>query len=376
MTMPEGFAWAVEGAPAGDDGPRVGRLTTPHGTVETPAFIPVGTKATVKGILPNALRDVGAQIVLANTYHLALRPGADVVAKLGGLHAVMAWDGPILTDSGGYQVFSLADLRHVTDDGVTFRSHIDGDEITLTPESAMAIQNQLGADVAMALDECPPYPCARREAEGAAERTVRWAERCRAAHKRRDQALWAIVQGGVEEDLRRTCTERLVAMDFPGYAIGGVSVGEGHERLCEVLEWTAPLLPADRSRYLMGVGEVRDVVAAVGVGMDLFDCVLPTRNGRNGNAFTFEGPMRLRNERFKTDCRPVEADCDCPACRSFSRGTIRHLLQAGEMLGPILLSIHNLRFYTRLMARLRDSVGAGRFEAEARALLDRYYANR
>ncbi len=375
MTAPEAIVWEGPAGSSPGDGPRAGRLTTPHGTVETPAFIPVGTKATVKGVLPDVLRNVGVQIVLANTYHLALRPGPDVVADLGGLHAMMGWAGPILTDSGGYQVFSLADLCRITDDGVTFRSHIDGDEITLTPESATAIQNRLGADIIMALDECPPYPCRRTDAEAAAERTVCWAERCQAAHARADQALWAIVQGGVEEDLRRECARRLVAMDLPGYAIGGVSVGEGHERLCEVLRWTAPELPADRPRYVMGVGEVRDVVAAVGFGVDLFDCVLPTRNGRNGNAFTFDGPIRLRNERFKVDTGPLEAGCDCPACFAYSRGTLRHLLMAGEMLGPILLSVHNLRFYTRLMGRLRGAIRAGRFDAEAQALLDRYYGS-
>jgi queuine tRNA-ribosyltransferase len=356
-------------------GARLGRLSTPHGRVETPAFIPVGTKATVKGVLPATLREVGVQMVLANTYHLALRPGAEVVRDLGGLHAMMAWDGPILTDSGGFQVFSLAALRKVTDSAVTFRNHIDGAEMTLSPESAVAAQNDLGADILMALDICPPYPCPREEVAEAVRLTLAWAERCRAAHERRDQALWAIVQGGVERDLRGECAERLVAMDFSGYAIGGVSVGEGHEHLREVVGWTAPLLPADRPRYLMGVGELRDVVAAVGMGIDLFDCVLPTRNGRNASAYTADGLIRLRNERFRTDSRPIEADCDCPACRSWSRGTLRHLFGAAEMLGPILVSIHNLRFYARLFSRLRAWIRDGCFEAETQALLDRYYRN-
>jgi len=356
-------------------GARLGRLSTPHGRVETPAFIPVGTKATVKGVLPATLREVGVQMVLANTYHLALRPGAEVVRDLGGLHAMMAWDGPILTDSGGFQVFSLAALRKVTDSGVTFRNHIDGAEMMLSPESAVAAQNDLGADILMALDICPPYPCPREEVAEAVRLTLAWAERCRAAHERRDQALWAIVQGGVERDLRGECAERLVAMGFSGYAIGGVSVGEGHEHLREVVGWTAPLLPADRPRYLMGVGELRDVVAAVGMGIDLFDCVLPTRNGRNASAYTADGLIRLRNERFRTDSRPIEADCDCPACRSWSRGTLRHLFGVGEMLGPILVSIHNLRFYARLFSRLRAWIEGGRFEAETQALLDRYYRN-
>ncbi len=370
MNNPNGFAWDVLAAPDGDGGPRVGRLTTPHGSVETPAFIPVGTKGTVKGVRPETLRELGVRIVLANTYHLALRPGAEVVRDLGGLHALMGWDGPILTDSGGFQVFSLARLRTVTDEGVTFRSHIDGGEMTLTPESATALQNALGADILMALDECPPYPCPRAEVAEAVRRTLLWAGRCREAHTSAHQALWGIVQGGVDKDLRRFCAEELAAMEFPGYAIGGVSVGEGHERLVEVVEWTAPLLPADRPRYLMGVGQVRDVVAAVARGVDLFDCVLPTRNGRNASAFTFDGPIRIRNERFRTDRRPVEEGCDCPTCRTWSRGALRHLFAAGEMLGPILLSIHNLRFYTRLFGRLREAIWAGRFDEVARGLLD------
>ena len=373
--MSDLFAWQPVGVAARADGPRLGRLSTPHGTVETPAFIPVGTKATVKGVLPHTLRQIGVQMVLANTYHLAIRPGADVVRALGGLHAMMAWDGPILTDSGGFQVFSLAALRKVTDDGVTFRNPIDGAEMVLTPESAVAMQNGLGADILMALDICPPYPCPRDEVAEAVRRTLAWAGRCRAAHTCHDQALWAIVQGGVERDLRRQCAERLVAMDFPGYAIGGVSVGEGHEHLRDVVGWTAPLLPADRPRYLMGVGECRDIVAAVARGVDLFDCVLPTRNGRNASAYTADGLIRLRNERFRTDCRPIEEDCDCPTCRSWSRGALRHLFAAGEMLGPVLVSIHNLRFYARLFGRLRAWIGGGRFEAETQALLDRYYRN-
>jgi queuine tRNA-ribosyltransferase len=371
-SMPsDSFRWQTLAGDAAA-GPRAGCLTTPHGTVETPAFIPVGTRATVRGVLPETLRDVGAQIVLANTYHLMLRPGEEVVRDLGGLHAVMGWDGPILTDSGGYQVFSLADRREVTDDGLTFRSHIDGAEVSLTPESAVAAQNALGADVIMALDICPPYPCPRAEVEEAVRRTLAWAPRCLAAHERDDQALWGIVQGGVEEDLRRHCAEALVAMDFPGYAVGGVSVGEGYENLCRVLDWTAPLLPADKPRYLMGVGEPRDVMAAVERGVDLFDCVLPTRNGRNASAYTDQGMIRLRNQRFKTDAEPIEPGCDCPACRRFGRGAIRHFFQAGEMLGPILVSTHNLRFFTRLFGRLREAVRGGRFRTEAQAILDRY----
>jgi queuine tRNA-ribosyltransferase len=356
--------------------PRLGRLTTPHGTVDTPAFIPVGTKATVKGVLPDTLREIGAQIVLANTYHLALRPGADVVRDLGDLHGMMGWDGPILTDSGGFQVFSLADLRKLGDDGVTFRNHIDGAEMVMTPESATATQGDLGADIIMALDVCAPYPCPRQEAEEAVRLTLAWAARCRAAHRREGQSLWAIVQGGTHEDLRRMCAERLVEMDFPGYAVGGLSVGEEHGQLCEALGWTAPLLPPDRPRYLMGVGEPRDLVAAISTGVDMFDCVLPTRNGRNACAYTADGMIRLRNERFRADRGPVEEGCDCPACRRFSRGAIRHFFAAGEMLGPILLSIHNLRFFMRLFERFRAAIREGTFSADAQGFLDRYYASR
>ena len=373
--MTDGVAYEVLVSGIGENGPRVGRLSTPHGTVETPAFIPVGTKATVKGVQPETLRQVGVQMILANTYHLVLRPGLDVVRDLGGLHAMMGWDGPILTDSGGFQVFSLSHLRRLTDEGVTFRNHIDGAEMRLTPESAMAAQEALGADVIMALDVCPPYPCPRAEVEEAVRLTLAWAERSRAAHRSGAQALWGIVQGGVERDLRERCAERLVEMEFSGYAVGGVSVGEGHERLREVLEWTVRLLPRDRPRYAMGVGEVRDLVVAVGLGVDLFDCVLPTRNGRNACAFTADGMIRLRNESFRTDRRPLEEDCDCPTCRRFSRGTLRHLFVSEEMLGPILLSIHNLRFYARLFERLRQAIREGRFEAEARGILDRYYRN-
>jgi queuine tRNA-ribosyltransferase len=375
VTLAGAFDFQIVAAPWGKGGPRVGRLTTPHGAVDTPAFIPVGTKATVKGVLPETLRQIGVQIVLANTYHLALRPGADVVRDLGGLHAMMGWDGPILTDSGGYQVFSLSPLRRVTDDGVTFRSPIDGAETTLTPESATGIQESLGADIIMALDVCPPYPAPREEVEEAVRLTLAWAERSRAAHRRTDQSLWGIVQGGVERDLRETCVRRLVALGFQGYAVGGTSVGEGHALLCDVADWVVPLLPWDRPRYMMGVGEVRDVVAAIARGADVFDCVLPTRNGRNGCAFTADGMIRLRNEAFRTDRRPLEEDCDCPACRGFSRGTLRHLLASNEMLGPILVSVHNLRFYMRLFERLRKAVAQGSFDGEAQGLLDRYYRN-
>lgn len=338
---------------------RRGVLSTPHGRVRTPAFMPVGTRGTVKGVWPEQVRDSGADILLANTYHLALRPGAELVERMGGLHCFIGWDGPILTDSGGYQVFSLAELNKITDEGVRFRSHIDGAWLHLDPAGATRIQNQLGADIIMVLDECPPGQADHDHAARAVERTVRWAASCKAAHQRGDQALFGIVQGGVFPDLRLACADRLIEMDFPGYAVGGLSVGETHEQMVEVLDWVVPKLPADRPRYLMGVGMPRDILAAVRAGIDMFDCVLPTRNGRNAYAFTAAGPLRLRNEKYREQDLPLEHDCSCPACRRFSRAYIRHLFLAGEMLGPMLVSVHNLWFYQRFMARLRDLIPTG-----------------
>jgi len=339
---------------------RCGLLTLSHGQVRTPAFMPVGTKATVKGVWPEQVRASGAEILLGNTYHLCQRPGAELIERFGGLHRFMGWDGPILTDSGGYQVFSLASLNKITDEGVTFRSHIDGRWITLTPASATTIQNQLGADIIMAFDECPPGDADRVVAAKAVERTVRWARQCKEAHGRADeQALFGIVQGGVLLDLRRACAERLIELDFPGYAIGGLSVGEPHEKMVDVLQAVGPCLPVDRPRYLMGVGMPRDILAAVRSGVDMFDCVLPTRNGRNAYAFTAAGGLRLRNEQYRDQEEPLEAACPCPTCRQFSRGYIRHLFVAGEMLGPMLLTVHNLWFFQRFMARLRDLIPTG-----------------
>ncbi|NLX15167.1 MAG: tRNA guanosine(34) transglycosylase Tgt [Phycisphaerales bacterium] len=338
---------------------RCGRVLTPHGAIRTPAFMPVGTQAAVKGLWPGQVRESGTDIILANTYHLALRPGAELVEQLGGLHKFMGWDGPILTDSGGYQVFSLAELRKIDDDGVTFRSHIDGQWLHLDPESATGVQNRLGADIIMAFDECPPGDAEREVVARAVERTVRWAERCRKFHQRQEQALFGIVQGGVFHDLRALCAERLIAMDFPGYAIGGLSVGEPHEKMVEVLGELVHRLPADRPRYLMGVGMPRDILAAVRSGVDMFDCVLPTRNGRNAYAFAAQKPIRLRNEQYRADERPLEADCPCPTCRQFSRAYLRHLFLAREMLGPILVSLHNVCFYQRFMGRLRDLIPTG-----------------
>jgi queuine tRNA-ribosyltransferase len=340
---------------------RLGTLHTPHGPVETPAFMPVGTQATVKGLTPEMLRAVGSRMVLANTYHLAIRPGEEVVAALGGLHRFMGWDAPILTDSGGFQAFSMADRVKLTEAGVAFRSHLDGRLLDLTPERAVAIQEALGADVAMCLDHCPALPADKATIADAVARTIRWAERCRAAHARPDQALFGIIQGGSHADLRTECAERLVAMDFPGYAVGGVSVGESREEVRAALEVSTHHLPADRPRYLMGVGRPQDILDAVATGIDLFDCVLPTRNGRNANCLTAAGPVKLRNAAHKLDDRPIEEGCDCPACSRFSRAYLRHLFLADEMLGPILASAHNLAYLHRLMRQIREAIMAGRF---------------
>jgi queuine tRNA-ribosyltransferase len=318
--------------------------------------MPVGTAGCVKGITPQQLEATQSQIILANTYHLALRPGVEVVEKMGGLHRLMAWDRPILTDSGGYQVFSLSELTRIDDEGVEFASHIDGTRIHLNAEIAIDIQNRLGADVIMCFDECTPFPVEPVRLQTAVERTIRWAKRSKAAHKRPDQLLFGIVQGGIDLDLRRSCADKIVAIGFDGYAIGGLSVGEGHEHMVRTVQCTSPLLPADQPRYLMGVGMPADVIAAVAAGIDMFDCVLPTRNGRNAFAFTRQGPLRLRNSVHTSAVEPIEAECDCYTCRHFTRGAIRHFVNCGEMLGPILLSLHNLRFYQRLMADIREHI--------------------
>ncbi|MEE9296806.1 MAG: tRNA guanosine(34) transglycosylase Tgt [Phycisphaerae bacterium] len=341
---------------------RLGRLVTPHGAVDTPAFMPVGTGGSVKGVTPEQLAATGTQIMLANTYHLALRPRADVVAELGGLHRFMGWNGPILTDSGGFQVFSLARINRIDDDGVEFQSHIDGARMRLDPETATEIQNKLGADIIMAFDQCPGLPCDRSTLLAAVERTVRWAGRCKAAHGRADQALFGIVQGGADHEQRRLCAQRLSEIGFDGYAVGGLSVGETHEEMREVLAELEPHLPQDKPRYLMGVGMPRDLYASVRAGMDMFDCVLPTRNGRNSYVFTALGPLKMRNEAHRLSDEPLEAGCPCYACARFSRGYIRHLFISGEMLGPTLASIHNLQFFQRLMGRMRDLIPAGRLE--------------
>ncbi len=334
---------------------------TPHGVVETPIFMPVGTQATVKGLTPDQIRDTGTSMILANTYHLALRPGEAVVSALGGLHAFMDWNGPILTDSGGFQVFSMAERTKLTESGVAFRSHLDGSLLDLTPERAVQIQQDLGADVAMCLDHCPALPAEKATIAEAVGRTLRWARRCKEAHDRPAQALFGIVQGGSHEDLRTECSEGLVELDFDGYAIGGVSVGESREEVRKALEVSTRRLPTDKARYLMGVGRPQDILNAVAAGIDMFDCVLPTRNGRNATCLTASGPVKLRNAAHKLDPAPIEEGCDCLACRRFSRAYLRHLFLAKEMLGPILASIHNVAYLQRLMRRIRAAINEGRF---------------
>lgn len=355
----EPFAFELRGTDP-HSAARCGTFRTPHGDVHVPAFMPVGTQGTVKGLTPEQIRRTGAQMVLANTYHLALRPGADVVERLGGLHQFMQWDGPILTDSGGYQVFSLEQRSKVSDEAVVFRSHIDGQLLTLSPERAVRLQEALGSDVAMVLDHVVALPGDQDKVREACQRTVMWAERCRAAARRPDQALFGIVQGGLDPATRVWCAEQLKALEFAGYAVGGLSVGERPAEMYAVLDITCPVLPSDRPRYLMGVGRPTDVLEAVRRGIDLFDCVMPTRNGRNALAFTDRGAVRLRNRVHFDDSRPLEADCPCAACQH-SRGYLRHLFMAGEMLGPILLSIHNLTYYQRLLQSTRQAIGQGRF---------------
>lgn len=350
---------------------RAGVLETPHGSVRTPAFMPVATQGSVKGVLPEQLRRAGSQIVLSNTYHLLLRPGPDAIARLGGLHAFMRWDGPILTDSGGFQVFSLAERTKVTEAGARFQSHVDGRLVELTPEGAVAVQESLGSDVAMVLDHVVALPNSARVIRDATERSIRWAIRCRKAQRRADQALFAIVQGGLDLDLRAECAQRLIEWDFPGYAIGGLSVGEPPEQMYRVVEATAPHLPVDRPRYLMGVGRPEDLLECVRRGIDLFDCVMPTRNGRNAMAFTDDGPLRLRNAAHQLDQRPIDDQCSCPAC-GHSRAYLRHLFVCREMLGPILLSIHNLAYYHRLLADARRAIEADCFSAFAAEKLARW----
>ena len=354
-----GFSFEVE---ARDGRARAGRLTTPHGEVETPVFMPVGTAGAVKAVLHRDLREIGARVLLANTYHLMLRPGDALVAELGGLHGFTGWDGPFLTDSGGYQVFSLAALRRLDEEGVRFQSHIDGTAHLLSPERSMEIQQNLGADIAMAFDECPPGDAPREAVREATDRTTRWARRSRAAHRREGQSLFGIVQGGVHLDLRETSARELLELDFPGYAVGGLSVGEAKPGRDRVLEHLDPILPAEKPRYLMGVGTPEDLVDSVARGIDMFDCVLPTRNARNGQLFTSRGRISIRNARFRDDPRPPDPECPCPTCRTASRAYLRHLHQAGEMTAATLMTVHNLFYYLDMMKAMRQSIRLCRFE--------------
>jgi len=337
---------------------RYGRLETPHGTLETPAFAPVGTLGAVKGLTPEALEQVGADLMLANLYHLALRPGVDVVCELGGIHAFTGWRGPILTDSGGYQVFSLAKLRTIDRYGVTFRSHIDGSELRFTAERVAHMQAQMGVDLAMMLDECPPWPVDLRQAEESLDRTLGWARQARPAWNG-EGGFFGIVQGSTFPQLRQRAVEELVELDFDGYAIGGVSVGEPDAERRRVVEWVAPELPENRVRYLMGVGTPADLVHAVGQGVDLFDCVLPSRNARHGQLYTRAGLVRIKNARYRSDSGPIDPECDCPACRRVSRAFLHHLIRAGELTGQVLATLHNLRFYLDFVSDLRKATAAG-----------------
>jgi len=376
---------------------RRGRLKTAHGMIDTPAFMPVGTQGSVKGVSPRELRELNAQIILGNTYHLFVRPGLDVIKHFGGLHNFMSWDGPILTDSGGYQIFSLVKLRKITEDGVEFQNHVDGARAFISPEIAMEIQATLGSDIAMVLDECVPYPCEYDYAAKSAELTARWAKRCRlwkeenaerptpnAQRPTEESAisnqrsaidrhlLFGIIQGGTFDDLRRESAQAIVDLDFDGYAIGGVSVGEPEDEMMRAVESAEPFLPADKPRYAMGLGTPPQMLELVARGMDMFDCVLPTRLARNGTAFTATGTLNLKNAEFARDKRPIEENCACPACREFTRGYIRHLVKAEEILGLRLITLHNLHFYLNLMNQARSEVEKGTFDQFRKAFAAEY----
>ncbi|WP_094603354.1 Queuine tRNA-ribosyltransferase [Sporomusa silvacetica DSM 10669] len=344
-------------------GARVGRLYTPHGVFDTPIFMPVGTQATVKAMSPDELKDMGAGIILSNTYHLYLRPGHDLVAEAGGLHKFMQWDRGILTDSGGFQVFSLGPLRKITEEGVTFHSHIDGSKHFLSPEKATEVQMALGADIIMAFDECVPYPADHEYARQSTQRTTRWAERCKKAHTRKDQALFGIVQGGMYKDLRTMSAQDLISLDFSGYAIGGLSVGEPKPLMYEMLDHTVPLLPSNKPRYLMGVGTPDCLLEGVMYGIDMFDCVFPTRVARNGTVMTNRGRLIIKNAEFSRDFRPIDPECGCYTCRNFSRAYIRHLLKTEEIFGLRLTTTHNLYFLLNFMKEMRKAILDDRFLA-------------
>ena len=352
---------------------RAGRLDTPHGPVDTPVFMPVGTHAAVRAMTPEQVRATGARILLANTYHLLLRPGPELVKRAGGLHRFMSWDGPVLTDSGGFQVFSLKH-KEITAEGVRFKNEVDGSEVMLTPERSIEIQHALGADIIMAFDECTPYPATHELARRGVENSLRWLERCGRAHAGSEQALFPIVQGSTYLDLRELCAREVVKFEAPGYAIGGVSVGEGLEELSRIVGFTAPLLPAEKPRYLMGVGLPEDILESVERGMDMFDCVIPTRYARSATLFTRRGRIRMNNRRYRRDFYPIDTSCDCYACTSFTRAYVHHLYAANEILGAILGAIHNVRFYQRMMSDVRSAIVAGRFADWKREFLADYAA--
>ncbi|MBL6465459.1 tRNA guanosine(34) transglycosylase Tgt [Peptostreptococcus stomatis] len=355
-------------------GARLGRLHTPHGVIETPIFMPVGTQATVKAMTPEELKDIGSQIILSNTYHLYMRPGHDLIERAGGLHKFMNWDKPILTDSGGFQVFSLGPLRKIKEEGVEFRSHLDGSKHFLSPEKATEIQNALGSDIIMAFDECAPYPADRQYVKNSLERTTRWLERCKAAHKYPErQALFGIVQGGMYKELREQSAREITAIDLPGYAIGGLSVGEPKEMMYEVLDYTVPLLPEDKPRYLMGVGSPDDLLEGVLRGIDMFDCVLPTRIARNGTAMTSQGKVVVRNASYAEDFTSLDPECDCYTCRNYTKAYLRHLIKCNEILGARLLTIHNLHFLLKLMENVRGAIKEDRLLDYKKDFFEKYY---
>jgi queuine tRNA-ribosyltransferase len=375
QTLPEQSLQFAYHAMAADRQARLGEIATAHGPIRTPAFMPVGTAATVKGLYPDQVRSAGADIVLGNTYHLMLRPGSERIAQLGGLHPFMNWPGPILTDSGGFQVFSLKELSKINEQGATFQSHIDGSCHELTPERAMAIQNDLDATITMALDECTEHPASHERAKASMERSMRWATRCREAFERRDgYGLFGIVQGSIYDDLRRASAEALIETGFDGYAVGGLAVGEGQDEMFRVLDATLPYLPQDKPRYLMGVGRPDDIIGAVARGIDMFDCVLPTRSGRTGQAFTHRGTINIRNARHQEDPRPLDADCSCTACTDHSRAYLHHLFRCNEMLGPMLLTLHNVTFYQDLMSDIRKAIRDQVFEDWSARYLEYFWS--
>jgi queuine tRNA-ribosyltransferase len=352
---------------------RTGIVSTAHGDIRTPAFMPVGTAATVKAMMPESVKSTGADIILGNTYHLMLRPTAERIANLGGLHKFMNWNSPILTDSGGFQVMSLSKIRKISEEGVQFQSHIDGSKHMLSPERSMQIQHLLGSDITMIFDECTPYPATEKVAKESMQLSLRWAERSKNAYKQRDgYGLFGIVQGGVYENLRKISAEELQEIDFDGYAIGGLAVGEGQELMFQTLDYTTPMLTEDKPRYLMGVGKPDDLVGAVKRGVDMFDCVLPTRSGRNGQAFTSKGAINILNAKYKDDVAALDENCNCPACKDYSRAYIHHLVKSKEILGSMLVTWHNLQYYQSLMSQMREAINEGRFEEFEKSFKEAY----